>query len=361
MRRNTARGRMERADHALAMEIAREEFEKRERAKREYRENEARKHGIEVPRDSRGVEIRRISTPIEFGPYPGLGSSEGDFRSETVGERKRREALEEEESWEFNALSLGDTPRPQPYQTDNTVDIIDPYDFGGFLELQNDRIREEPKAGRWTGSYPTIPKSRHSTSSSSFISSPTPPRPPKSQYAPAPPPKIPDINIRYRVPDRSEIPVILPPKPPKFVPSEEEEEAGRPFSATASLENGQPLRTLFLPASLRKTFLSIARPNTHANLETCGLLCGSLIRNALFVSRLVIPEQEATSDTCATKDEMGLFDYCDKEDLMVFGWIHTHPTQTCFMSSVDLHTHASYQLMLNESIAVVCAPSKNPS
>jgi len=43
---------------------------------------------------------------------------------------------------------------------------------------------------------------------------------------------------------------------------------------------------------------------------------------------------------------------------MVLGWIHTHPTQTCFMSSRDLHTHCGYQVMMPESIAVVCAPSK---
>jgi hypothetical protein len=29
------------------------------------------------------------------------------------------------------------------------------------------------------------------------------------------------------------------------------------------------------------------------------------------------------------------------------------------MSSVDLHTHASYQLMLPEAIAIVCAPRFN--
>lgn len=34
----------------------------------------------------------------------------------------------------------------------------------------------------------------------------------------------------------------------------------------------------------------------------------------------------------------------------------THPTQTAFLSSVDLHTHCSYQMMLPESIAIVCSP-----
>lgn len=130
------------------------------------------------------------------------------------------------------------------------------------------------------------------------------------------------------------------------------------FKPSAYLENGSPLRTIFLPPNLRHNFLSIAQANTRANLETCGILCGTLISNALFISKLVIPDQESTSDTCETINESELFDYVDGEDLMVLGWIHTHPTQTCFMSSRDLHTHCGYQTMMPESIAIVCAPSK---
>lgn len=36
--------------------------------------------------------------------------------------------------------------------------------------------------------------------------------------------------------------------------------------------------------------------------------------------------------------------------------LQTHPTQTAFLSSVDLHTHCAYQLMMAEAIAIVCAP-----
>jgi STAM-binding protein len=148
---------------------------------------------------------------------------------------------------------------------------------------------------------------------------------------------------------------------PSLTPSPVQEPPSFTFRPSAYLENGNPLRTVFLPPSLRERFLSIVSPNTRANLETCGILCGTLISNALFISRLVIPEQESTSDTCETVNESALFDYCDSEDLMVLGWIHTHPTQTCFMSSRDLHTHCGYQVMMPESIAIVCAPSKNPS
>ncbi|KAJ5816456.1 hypothetical protein N7447_008689 [Penicillium robsamsonii] len=156
-----------------------------------------------------------------------------------------------------------------------------------------------------------------------------------------------------------------PALPAKIQPSEETtrsdlDPSSYTFKPSAYLENGTPLRSVFLPANLRSRFLSLAAPNTRANLETCGILCGTLVSNALFISKLVIPEQTSTSDTCETVNESALFDYCDSEDLMTLGWIHTHPSQTCFMSSRDLHTHCGYQVMLPESIAIVCAPSKTP-
>ncbi|KAK9476133.1 hypothetical protein V1514DRAFT_337824 [Lipomyces japonicus] len=136
---------------------------------------------------------------------------------------------------------------------------------------------------------------------------------------------------------------------------------GIEHKASALTEGGTALRTVFLPTELRSSFLQVALTNTKRKLETCGILCGLLNRNAFFITHLVIPEQESTSDTCATKDEEGLFNFLDENDLFTLGWIHTHPTQTCFLSSVDLHTQNSYQLMLSEAIAIVCAPMHEPS
>ncbi|KAG5925925.1 hypothetical protein E4U42_003805 [Claviceps africana] len=133
------------------------------------------------------------------------------------------------------------------------------------------------------------------------------------------------------------------------------------FKPGAYLENGDPIRSIFLPKKLRATFLDIASQNTRRGLEMCGILCGTPVNNALFVRCLLIPDQKCTSDTCETENESAIFDFCAGEDLMVLGWIHTHPTQTCFMSSRDLHTHAGYQVMMPESIAIVCAPRFTPS
>lgn len=58
-------------------------------------------------------------------------------------------------------------------------------------------------------------------------------------------------------------------------------------------------------------------------------------------------------------DEAEIFALQDKFNLISFGWIHTHPSQTAFLSSIDMHTHYSYQVMMPEAIAIVCAPKHN--
>ncbi|KAF2266175.1 hypothetical protein CC78DRAFT_459838 [Lojkania enalia] len=196
---------------------------------------------------------------------------------------------------------------------------------------------------------PKPPKAPTSTPPDDRFEHPRPPPIPGKYPEPVPAP--PPIPGKYSIDDR--------PSPSSRGDSEDLDEFN--FKPAAYLENGEPLRTVFLPPTLRHQFLSCASKNTRLNLETCGILCGILKSNALFITRLVIPEQTSTSDTCETVNEQELFDYCDKEELMVLGWIHTHPTQTCFMSSRDLHTHVGYQVMMPESIAIVCAPTKEPS
>ncbi|KAK5942772.1 hypothetical protein PMZ80_005338 [Knufia obscura] len=203
-------------------------------------------------------------------------------------------------------------------------------------------------------SYPTVPAQRPPEAQSHSPKA-IPSRPPYTaglMQPPVPPPK----------PVQSSRASTVPPRPEKLTsadaPSKAPSEPAYTFAPGAYLENGTPLRTLFLPSTLRTTFLRLAHKNTMKNLETCGFLAGTLRANALFISALVIPKQTSTSDTCEMTDESELFDYVDQHDLMTLGWIHTHPTQTCFMSSRDLHTHSGYQMMLAESVAIVCAPSK---
>ncbi|XP_067288793.1 STAM-binding protein-like A isoform X2 [Pseudorasbora parva] len=133
---------------------------------------------------------------------------------------------------------------------------------------------------------------------------------------------------------------------------------GVPVSAGHSaLVNG--LRQLFVPAELCQRFLKLADTNTARAVETCGILCGKLMKNAFTVTHVIVPKQCGGPDYCDTENEEELFLIQDQNDLITLGWIHTHPTQTAFLSSVDMHTHCSYQMMLPESIAIVCSPKFN--
>lgn len=237
------------------------------------------------------------------------------------------------------------------------------------LDRRTDRQRDEDTYGQErseTGQYyyPSVSKSRpidvkreqQPTIPPKFPAL-VPERPPKESphtwHVIDPPPVPPPQYNPSSAP-------TLPPKAPLSAPVVPKKER-LTFKPGAYLENGDPIRSMFIPTKLRKTFLDLASKNTAAGLEMCGILCGSPVNNALFVRCLIIPDQVCTSDTVETVNEAVMAEYCMNEDLLVLGWIHTHPTQTCFMSSRDLHTHAGYQIMMPESVAIVCAPKFNPS
>ncbi|XP_030806883.1 AMSH-like protease isoform X2 [Camarhynchus parvulus] len=107
----------------------------------------------------------------------------------------------------------------------------------------------------------------------------------------------------------------------------------------------EALRGVILPRDLCHKFLLLAEANTTHNEFT--------------ITHVIVPKQTAGPDYCDMENVEELFGVQDQYDLLTLGWIHTHPTQTAFLSSVDLHTHCSYQLMLPEAIAIVCSPKHN--
>ncbi|KAH6686742.1 Mov34/MPN/PAD-1 family protein [Plectosphaerella plurivora] len=238
---------------------------------------------------------------------------------------------------------------------------------------QPSRPRSPPPPPTHAYHYPTVSRSQPI----SWDAAPLQPRQPWEPAPSKPPKELLNRDQRIAPPSRPvkepvspykrlptpEPAFSAPSRPPKesaisAPPPKEERIAFRPV---AYLENGDPIRSVFIPSRLRRDFLNAAAENTRQGLEMCGILCGRPINNALFVTCLVIPEQKCTTDTCETENEGSLLDYCISEDLLMLGWIHTHPTQTCFLSSRDMHTQAGYQVMMPESIAIVCAPRFEPS
>ncbi|XP_013066036.2 STAM-binding protein-like [Biomphalaria glabrata] len=116
------------------------------------------------------------------------------------------------------------------------------------------------------------------------------------------------------------------------------------------------LRTIVVPSILMSKFLTAAEINTVSEAETMGILCGKMAQGKFHVTTLFIPKQKGGHDSCDMENEEELIFYQDEKNLITLGWIHTHPTQTAFLSSVDLHSHFPWQKMMPEAIAIVCSP-----
>lgn len=170
------------------------------------------------------------------------------------------------------------------------------------------------------------------------------------------PPTVPNRELKKNlIPSTN----ISPTTPPSVDRSTKPPSISHLTSIGSSGENAYGLRTVMVPKQLMEKFLKIAQSNTLANIETCGILAGKLSQNAFHITHVLIPKQTGTADTCLTAQEEDLFEYQDNHSLITLGWIHTHPSQTAFLSSVDLHTHCSYQIMMPEAIAIVCSPKYN--
>ncbi|XP_074153202.1 AMSH-like protease isoform X3 [Sminthopsis crassicaudata] len=135
----------------------------------------------------------------------------------------------------------------------------------------------------------------------------------------------------------------------------------KPAATLSAVQNlvVEGLRCVLMPKDLCHRFLLLAESNTVRGIETCGILCGKLTHNEFTITHVIVPKQSAGPDYCDVANVEELFSVQDQHNLLTLGWIHTHPTQTAFLSSVDLHTHCSYQLMLPEAIAIVCSPRHN--
>jgi len=117
------------------------------------------------------------------------------------------------------------------------------------------------------------------------------------------------------------------------------------------------LQDVHISTRLMEHFLELAKDNTDNDLETCGILGAFLEKGTFYATTLIIPKQESTSGSCQAINEEEVFAIQNEHSLYPVGWIHTHPSQSCFMSSVDLHTQYSYQAMLPEAFAIVMAPT----
>ena len=135
--------------------------------------------------------------------------------------------------------------------------------------------------------------------------------------------------------------------------------AAPPETTVSEIKSRKSMRDVHVSKALMDEFLRYAAENTRRSVETCGILAGILSPDdsRFTVAALIVPKQEGTTDTVQALSEEEIFDVQDSRGLYPLGWIHTHPSQSCFLSSIDVHTHCGYQTMLDEAIAIVMAPT----
>ncbi|KAI8246106.1 hypothetical protein K4K55_011995 [Colletotrichum sp. SAR 10_96] len=328
----------------LAVSLAQRDFKRRDAARKATRQA-----GVSEEEEQERRKGGRWEDWEQFGnPAAAVATDEDEIRRQIEATRRRLDGTDGGRQEDIRT-SRAPVPPPRPPPPSYS------YHYPSI---------SRPRAVEWD-SAPLEPKRTYTPSL------PQPPKPPKEDFTilrqelDAAPPSRPG-----KEPLPSYIPPPIPDSVPRDVPELPAKEEMMPppsakerltFRPAAYLENGDPIRPVFLPTQLREAFLNIAADNTLKGLEMCGILCGRPVNNALFINCLLIPQQKSTPDTCETENESAMLDYCINEDLLMVGWIHTHPTQTCFMSSRDLHTQAGYQVMMPESIAIVCSPRHQPS
>ncbi|KAG2444596.1 hypothetical protein HXX76_001341 [Chlamydomonas incerta] len=150
-----------------------------------------------------------------------------------------------------------------------------------------------------------------------------------------------------------------PPPPPQPAPLPPAAAAQSSPGGPKELKKAAQLRDVHVSVALMEEFLHYARSNTARGIESCGILAGKLLAgdSTFAINTLIIPKQQGTTDTVQALNEEEIFEAQFERELYPMGWIHTHPTQTCFLSSVDVHTQCGYQTMLDEAVAIVMAPS----
>ncbi|CAI0400850.1 unnamed protein product [Linum tenue] len=77
-----------------------------------------------------------------------------------------------------------------------------------------------------------------------------------------------------------------------------------------------------MSTNMMESFMKLAKINTDKDLETCGILAGSLKNRKFYITALIIPKQESTTNSCQATNEEEIFEVQDKRSLFPLGWIH---------------------------------------
>ncbi|XP_009789210.1 AMSH-like ubiquitin thioesterase 2 isoform X2 [Nicotiana tabacum] len=128
-----------------------------------------------------------------------------------------------------------------------------------------------------------------------------------SQTAPSP-----GISLIHTLPDGAEISSV----------STTDSSSGPSNYSRNVLAASGPLKDVHVPTRLMENFLEIASNNTKKDIETCGVLGAILKDGTFYITSLIIPKQESTSNSCQALQEEEMFAILHEQSLFPIGWIH---------------------------------------
>ena len=120
-----------------------------------------------------------------------------------------------------------------------------------------------------------------------------------------------------------------------------------------SIEDSTIVDDIELPEDFVAEFNFAAFKNSEDGKETGGFICGD--KETLSATTLFIPKQRGydTYFACEYGGEAECWKYMEDRKLTILGFIHTHPTFSAFLSSIDLHMAFQIQKDIPGAIAIV--------
>ena len=133
-------------------------------------------------------------------------------------------------------------------------------------------------------------------------------------------------------------------------------------STNSRRENGN-VSIIHLPQELFNTFYDLSKEATAKEMETVTYLFGHTKQlngtTNVYITHLFVPDQSATANSSTVTNMNCLNEFSQQYNVKEFGWMHSHPLETCCLSSIDIHTQYTKQQCDQNYISIVFSAIDN--
>ena len=111
--------------------------------------------------------------------------------------------------------------------------------------------------------------------------------------------------------------------------------------------------------TLTKSFKEYVEKTLDPDMEAVAMICADSKEfergGDIVITSLVFPDQVSDENGVQPDLNPEYISIVEEKGLVAIGWIHSHPHQTCYFSSVDMHAHHALQASIPYSFGIVYA------